>query len=80
MRSETRAGPGMHIEKALTDDLQKQVHGVRSVANRSVVRRLPFPGPLAFGRGLEVTLTCDESQFEGTGVYSGAASRHCRAS
>ena len=39
------------------------------VASRSVTRRLPVPGPVAFGRGIEVTLTLDEAAFEGTGVF-----------
>lgn len=49
--------------------VQKQVQGVRSVRCEPVTRRLPTPGPLAFGRGLSITLLCDESQFEGSGVY-----------
>ena len=28
-----------------------------------------FPGPTTFGRGMEVTLTCDETAFEGSGVF-----------
>jgi type VI secretion system protein ImpG len=34
-----------------------------------VTRPIPIPGPIAFGRGLEVTLLCDESGFEGTGCF-----------
>jgi type VI secretion system protein ImpG len=26
-------------------------------------------GPTTFGRGLEITVTCDESAFEGSGVF-----------
>ncbi|HEX5661158.1 MAG TPA: type VI secretion system baseplate subunit TssF [Polyangiales bacterium] len=48
---------------------RKQVDGVTNVATKSVVRPLPFAGPIAFGRGIEVTLTCDENAFEGTGVF-----------
>jgi type VI secretion system protein ImpG len=48
---------------------QKQIQGVRSVKSQPVVRRLPVPGPLAFGRGLEVQVTCEEAQFEGSGTY-----------
>jgi type VI protein secretion system component VasA len=29
---------------------------------------LPLAGALSFGRGLEVTLACDEAAFEGSGV------------
>ena len=41
-----------------------QVEGLRSVASRPVVDRLPIPGPIAFGRGLEIDLTFDESAFD----------------
>jgi type VI secretion system protein ImpG len=27
------------------------------------------PGPTTFGRGLEISLTCDEGAFEGSGVF-----------
>jgi len=45
--------------------LLRQIEGVRSVTTRPVVRRHPAPGPIAFGRGLEVQLTVDELSFEG---------------
>lgn len=47
----------------------KQIEGLHSAAARPITRSIPGPGPLAFGRGLEVTLTCDEAAFEGTGVF-----------
>ena len=47
----------------------RQIEGVRSVTSQPVTRRLPFPGPAAFGRGTEVTLTCDETAFEGMGIF-----------
>jgi len=49
--------------------MRKQVDGVVSVSSRPVNRRLPSPGPIAFGRGLEITLTLDESGFEGSGAF-----------
>lgn len=49
--------------------VRKQIEGVRSVAHRAVNRRLPSPGPITFGRGLEITVTCDERGFEGTGAF-----------
>jgi len=49
--------------------IRKQVDGVRSVVARSVTRPVPTDGPLTFARGLEITVTCDESSFEGTGVF-----------
>jgi type VI secretion system protein ImpG len=49
--------------------LQKQIDGVRHVDVQPVTRRLPMSGPIAFGRGLQITLRCDESCFEGSGVF-----------
>lgn len=48
---------------------QRQIEGVRSIRARTVNGRLPTDGPIAFGRGVEVTLSCDESSFEGIGVF-----------
>ena len=45
------------------------MEGVKSVRAEQVTRRMPVPGPIAFGRGLEITLTFDDSAFEGTGVF-----------
>ena len=54
----------------LTDpDLRKQIDGIRRVSSRPIVRRLPGVRPVTYGRGLEVTVECDESAFEGTGAY-----------
>lgn len=49
--------------------IRNQIDGVRSISSESVVRRLPVTGPLALGRGLEISLTLDESAFQGTGVF-----------
>jgi len=46
-----------------------QTDGIVSVASSPIVRRLSQSGPLTFGRGLEITLTLDESRFEGSGVF-----------
>jgi type VI secretion system protein ImpG len=48
---------------------QRQISGVRSSSSRPIVRKLPIEGPPSFVRGVEVTIDCDESTFEGTGVY-----------
>jgi type VI secretion system protein ImpG len=45
--------------------LKRQIEGVQSLAVRPVVRRHPAPGPIAFGRGLEVRVGVDELSFEG---------------
>jgi len=45
----------------------RQLEGLLSVACHPIVRRLPGAGPVAAGRGLEVTLTIDETPFGGAG-------------
>jgi type VI secretion system protein ImpG len=45
----------------------RQLEGLLSVACHPIVRRLPGAGPVAAGRGLEVTLTIDEAPFGGAG-------------
>ena len=49
--------------------LQRQVDGVRSVRATSVVRRLPMPGPIAFGRGVRIELEVDELAFQGASAF-----------
>lgn len=48
--------------------LRKQIEGVLSVSSRGVLRRMPVAGPIAFGRGVEVSLTLDERAFDGASV------------
>jgi type VI secretion system protein ImpG len=49
--------------------LLKQIDGVVAVTVKPVVRRLEAIGPVTFVRGSELTLTLDESGFEGAGVF-----------
>ncbi len=49
--------------------VRKQIDGVQSVVARPVTRPVPTSGPLTFARGQQITLTCDESAFEGMGVF-----------
>ncbi|MFO1434477.1 MAG: type VI secretion system baseplate subunit TssF [Candidatus Competibacteraceae bacterium] len=49
--------------------IRKQIEGIRSIVSQPVVRRLPIPGPIAFGRGLKITTVCDEAAFEGGSVF-----------
>jgi type VI secretion system protein ImpG len=44
---------------------KRQISGVVGFASRAVTRRLSLPGPICFGRGLEVTLTLDDAAFQG---------------
>jgi type VI secretion system protein ImpG len=48
---------------------QGQVRGLLSVKAKPVARRLPMKGPIAFGRGLEVTLEVDKDAFHGHSVF-----------
>ena len=49
--------------------IARQIEGVLSVQSRPVVRRVQTPGPITFARGLEISVTLDETAFEGTGVF-----------
>ncbi len=47
----------------------KQIEGVKSVTSRPVNGRIPTAGPITYGRGVEITVTCDDQAFEGTGIF-----------
>jgi type VI secretion system protein ImpG len=47
----------------------RQVQSLVGVNTKPVTRRLPGGGPLVFGRGIECSLTIDESGFSGTSPY-----------
>ena len=48
---------------------KRQIDGVRSIQSTRITRRMPSPGPITFGRGLQITVTMDDAAFEGTGVF-----------
>jgi type VI secretion system protein ImpG len=48
---------------------ERQISGLLKINAKAVTRRLPIPGPISFGRGLEITLTLDETGFEAGGMY-----------
>jgi type VI secretion system protein ImpG len=48
---------------------RRQIEGIRSTQVKRVVRRLRGPGPLAFGRGVEITVLVEELAFEGGSAY-----------
>jgi type VI secretion system protein ImpG len=48
----------------------RQIEGVRNVGYKPVVRRMPVPGPISYGRGLELVLTFDDGAFEGSGIMT----------
>ncbi len=55
--------------------VRKQIGGVLSIESRPVVRRIETPKrvnapiPITFGRGLELTVSFDESAFKGSGAF-----------
>jgi type VI secretion system protein ImpG len=49
--------------------IRKQVEGVKNIGTKQIIRRVNKPGPISFARGLEVTVTFDEINFEGTGIF-----------
>ncbi len=49
--------------------VRKQIDGVKSVTYRPVTRRVALAGPIAFARGLEITVTLDEEAFEGGSAF-----------
>lgn len=63
--------------------VRKQVEGIRNVASRPITRRLPGVRPVTYARGLEISVDCDETAFEGTGAFLLGAvlerffARHC---
>jgi type VI secretion system protein ImpG len=51
-----------------TSAIRKQINGIVSVSSEPVVARIGHPRP-NFVRGVGITLTLDESQFTGSGVF-----------
>ena len=55
---------------ARDDEVQlRQVESLVGSRIAPVTRRLPGPGPLLYGRGIECTLTIDEAGFSGSSPY-----------
>lgn len=48
---------------------RRQIEGLRSVRTEAVVRRLNMPGPIAFGRGVQIELEVDELAFQGGSAF-----------
>ncbi|MBB1490591.1 MULTISPECIES: type VI secretion system baseplate subunit TssF [unclassified Paracoccus (in: a-proteobacteria)] len=49
--------------------LARHARAVASVSSRPVIERLALPGPLAFGRGTEITLDIDETLLAGASHF-----------
>ncbi len=55
----------------------RQADGVRALEARTVVRRLPFKGPLSFGTGVEIVLELDELAYQGSSAFLFASVLEC---
>lgn len=53
---------------AADPQIGRQIEGVRGIASRPISRQVAGPGPIAFARGLELSVTLDDAAFEGTGI------------
>ncbi len=62
-------GVGGGAESAEFLAVKKQLEGIKNVGTKQVIRRVNKPGPISFARGLEVSVTFDEINFEGTGIF-----------
>jgi type VI secretion system protein ImpG len=49
--------------------VRRYMEGIRSVRVAPITRRMPARGPVTFGRGMEIRLSCDERAFEGSGAF-----------
>lgn len=49
--------------------IARQIEGLRRVSVQPLVRRLPLPGPVSFGRGLQIALEVDELAFQGASPF-----------
>jgi type VI secretion system protein ImpG len=47
----------------------KLIEGVLSTAVSPIIRKLPSPGAITFGRGIEIVVELDELAFEGVGTF-----------
>jgi len=75
LNAENDAGPAglremLRLYSEVTDiRSRKQIDGIAAAYCRPIIRRIEAPGPLTFGRGLEVIVEFDELGFEGTGIF-----------
>lgn len=48
---------------------ERRIRGIKAIASRPINRRVRQRNGTGVVRGLEITVTCDEKAFEGSGVY-----------
>ena len=49
--------------------MARQIEGLRSIRTQPIVRRLPMPGPITFGRGVQIDMEVDELAFQGLSAF-----------
>lgn len=49
--------------------VRRQISGVKSIQTTRCTRRVTTAGPVTFTQGLKITVTFDESAFQGTGAF-----------
>jgi type VI secretion system protein ImpG len=60
----------LQLYSKITDESRlSQINGLKAVHTKPIHRRLPMRGPIAFGRGLEITAEVDELAFHGGSVF-----------
>ena len=52
---------------------QRQIEGVRAIDSKAIIGRVPLPGPIAYGRGTQITLTLEDAAFQGLNSFILAA-------
>lgn len=56
-------------ESVMSSSDLRESDGISTVTSKPIVRRLSQRGPLTFGRGLEISLTCDEGRLQGSSAF-----------
>ena len=49
--------------------IKKIIDGLLSISSKPIIRRALTPGPIAFARGLEITIGVHESEFNGNSAF-----------
>src|SRR4029077_8433837 len=49
--------------------VRRHLEGIRSVRIAPITRRMAARGPVTFGRGMEIRVSCDERSFEGSRAF-----------
>lgn len=65
-----------HLPQGREPAVRRQIEALQAVETRAVVRRHPVRGPIAFGRGIEVSLSVDELGHAGGSAFLFGAALH----